>query len=379
MPSGHAPPAAASRKPSRDQPIWRRMSSWASYTPSDALNRMLYNDKKCTDTLEALQQRQNKARNSLRNARAFEKSEKKVASWVNCIGSDIKPTDTWQEMTDTKDAENEVADAGGVDEIMRKKKVCDEYDQKMADKEKVDQKKAVVGISNKSRERREIHRKYRAFLSEKGYVHGNVYMIKWSNLVEFGTTNALPTAYSFALVLGSCEHPDKNADADPNKVHIRLTFIVHTEVNELYIDDPGQGSMLRVTQDNAVDLCTTVFADDNVDILHRADGGAAMPKDKYAEKLRDDSLFAIKSHAVDTYAVTAAVSRIQATSTRRTRFEGVYSEIRSNGKRRRTQAAQASSSAIEAEVEVEVEVDAGDVEGGADDEDVVVSSLAASS
>jgi hypothetical protein len=352
------------------------MSTWSSYTPSDAFKRVLLQDKKCTETLDALQKRHNKAREDLRKAREFEKGEKKVASWVNYVGSEIKPTDTWQDMTDMKDIEKEVADSGGIDEIMRKKKVCDEYDQKMADKEKAatekaDREKAIAIASDKSRERRELHRKYRAFLSNKGYVHGNVYMIKWTNLVDFGTNNALPTAYSFAIVLGDCKLPDKDADADPNKVHIRLTFIVHTEVNELYIDDPGPGGMLRVTQDNVADLCTTVFADNNINILHRADGGAAMPKEQYAEKLRDDSLFAIKSHAVDTYAVTAAVSRIQATSTRRTRFEGHYGEVRSSGKRRRTQAAQTSSSSTD----VEVKVDAGAAEY---DEDVVVSSLASS-
>jgi len=277
--------------PPQDSTSRRRV--WGNYTPPLNLKYVFAYDKRCNDMLEKLKKRHEGARASLSRARAFERSEKKLASWVNIVGSHIKLTDTWNDMADMKQSEIVVAAAGGIDEIMRKQKVCADYNKKMEEEKAAQTMKESSLIHQPQRQVykcRDINSEYHQLLVDREYVPDKVYMFTWSHLVDFYTQAPLPLCYSFAILLG-------NNYKDPKKLHIRLPFVEkHTPYSELLVTDTGKENVVRVTRTNYTFLYTTVFATDNIDLLYRADGGGAISKDSYVSKLRNDSEQAILAY-----------------------------------------------------------------------------------
>ena len=106
---------------------------------------------------------------------------------------------------------------------------------------------------------------YNETLEEHGLVKNSIYRVAWKGLVDSKSGDALDQAFSFAIVGGSCEAKDRNGDADPTKIRLRLTFYPHGYTNELYVAwDDSVDFMVPVNASNVKALCDSVFDDDVV-------------------------------------------------------------------------------------------------------------------
>ena len=234
------------------------------------------------------------------------------------------------EMQRMVNAKKVVDDAGGMENIIKMKKVVEEFEKKQEEeKAKMEATQTKIKAPNNAANRADTNKVYKKTLERHGLKKGAVYMIKWTGLSDFVNKEALNTAYSFGIVLGECETQQKNFNADPSKVHVRLTVYAYNEVNQLYIDwKDDAGFMTLVEKSNAADLCRQVFDDDNVGILRSADCGDLTNFSQYKEKLMNDSILAIKSHVFDSYSALVGFWNAKGrVSGKRTRHEVDYREI----------------------------------------------------
>lgn len=231
------------------------------------------------------------------------------------------------------------------------------------------------------KEKTELNRKYRELLKDSDLKGYNVYMVTWTDLLDWRTKAVLPTSHSFVMMMPDVEHPDDNEDSVPGLLHARLALIDDGEVNEMYFP-PGKYDLAHVDKVNCFDLCEVVFAQANMGILAQADGlvgGGTMTPSDYVKAMKRDSLRMIKSHVRDTYAVLAPFEKTD-DADRRCRgkrrdysnggFGGGYRTMK---KRQRGEGSSSSTGAQEEEEEVEVEVD--EEEDDVDHEDQVVATL----
>jgi len=241
--------------------------------------------------------------------------------------------------------------------------------------------------ARRCKEKTELNRKYRELLKSNDLKGFNVYMVTWTDLLDWRTKAVLPTSHSFVMMMPDVEHPDDNEDSKPDLLHVRLALIADGEVNEMYFP-PGKYDLAHVNKQNCFDLCEVVFASVNMDTLAQADGlvgGGSITPAEYIEATKRDSLRMIKSHVRDSYAMLAPFEKEGDGQDRRCRgkrqdysnggFGGGY---RTNTKRQRGEGGSSSAGGEEQEeqddVEVEVEIDEDDdVE---DEEEQVVATLA---
>lgn len=243
--------------------------------------------------------------------------------------------------------------------------------------------------ARRCKEKTELNRKYRELLATNNLKGFNVYMVTWTDLLDWRTKTTLPWAYSFVMMMPDVEHPDDNENSKPDLLHVRLALIADGEVNEMYFP-PGKYEMAHVNKQNCADFCNVVFAAVNMDTLAQADGlvgGGSVTPAEYIEATKRDSLRMIKSHVRDSYAVLAPFEKEGDDQDRRCRgkrqdysnggFGGGY---RTYNKRKRGEGGSSSAGGEEqeqddVEVEVEVEVEA-DEEDDVEDEEQVVATLA---
>ena len=348
-----APPAAPAAAPAAAPPA-------SSFKPSNELMELMKGDKWLQTSIAGWETLVNTSRDEVKSTRKeLERIRKatKIAPTVKDCLADLETVDEMKKLALTLKAVNK---AGGIDEIMKMKKFVEDYEKKKADAAA-----EVVKVKAHSSKRSELNKTYRATLEKYGLVSNNLYRVKWSNLVDHNSKDKLPPSYSFVIVLGSCELPEKNMAADPSKVRVRLAFIAHDCVNELYMDwqdDPD--FFVLVQKSNLQHMHDCVLSDFNVALLHAADGANLSHYDTYKDKLTSDSLRAIKSYVKDSFGFFAGCSQ---SAGKRPRADVNYAE-----KRQRISPRSRSAASEEAEVEVVAEV----VDEDDDNEDVVVSSLA---
>lgn len=236
--------------------------------------------------------------------------------------------------------------------------------------------------ARRCKEKTELNRKYRELLKSNDLKGFNVYMVTWTDLLDWRTKAVLPTSYSFVMMMPDVEHPDDNEDSKPDLLHVRLALIADGEVNEMYFP-PGKYDMAHVNKQNCADLCDVVFASVNMDTLAQADGlvgGGSITPAEYIEATKRDSLRMIKSHVRDSYAMLAPFEKEGDDQDRRCRgkrqdysnggFGGGY---RTYKRQRGEGSSSAAADEEQDDVEVEVEVDE---EDDVDDEEQVVATLA---
>lgn len=142
---------------------------------------------------------------------------------------------------------------------------------------------------------------YRKTLHKHGLTVG-VYVVKWTELVDWFTQTALGDTHSFVWLMGDCELEKDNGDACPEKLHLRLAIRDHCEVNELYVDPEMAHNMTRVECNNATKLCKLVFDNENMKRLHHSDG-PGVTFETYVSNIMEDSKRLVVANVPDTYGV----------------------------------------------------------------------------
>lgn len=347
--------AAASSGPTQTYHVAQNAAGQFKYKPGPGMQDLLGYDRQQQHALHNAIKSNDRESESRRDAQKQVEVAKKSNLFLPAV-LDCLPISTCsdEELKNMMDWHAAVEAAGGVDAVRKMKKLCDDTDALIAERKSKD-----IVVSAKSSQRTSTNRVYRNNLSAKGISSNCVYMIEWDNLHQFGTSNKLPVAHSFATVMTDCELVSKNSDADPEKIHLRLALIVYAEVNELYCTY-RDGMMQKVTKKNAKELCERVFRADNVATLHAADGGFGSVEE-YKKKLVHDSVMAISGRIPDFYSTIAAYTQSTSETGLRARSGVNYSDRRPS--KRVCRNAGAGSSAADNRVEElegcdEVEVEA---------------------
>ena len=288
------------------------------YRPCPEILALLNAEKKMKDVLKNRDAKVAEEQTKLRNSRKELDTLKAAVKMAPAIVAGFQGVQTMRDMQEMLQLDAEVEELGGVAELQKMKKELEEYEQRK-EQQRAEMERGAAALS----QRKSTNATYRATLEKHGLKGSKLYLVKWNDLKEHGTQEPLGNAVSFAVLVGQCETKEKNPEADPEKLRLRLACRADSEVTITYVEWRSEpGFLTEVTKLNARDACDTAFGDDNMKKLWRADG-PLLQYDEYKKHVVQDSMLAIASHVPQAKAVMDSLS---AASGKRARAEVNYSE-----------------------------------------------------